>query len=409
MSNYIDQKVLAEDISLRLPINGLPYSVQEIITTYAKALNCPTEFVTGSAMAAAAQAAGNRFYWSDDLYKCYPQFYAMFAADSTVNKTKSLAKLFEPLERADESDKDKYEQVTAGMKKEEKARTPYKVRVLHDYTLESFQDNLRFNPDGVTAYCDEILTFFGNFDKYRAGADEKFFLSTFGNYSDYKKIRRSEGLIYIPCPIVRVVGGIQPDVLRKYFGGSLMLSDGMLPRFLCYMVPNDFMLDENGQVIRLDRVKAMWEQILNKLLSQVNTIRLVFDNSAQQIYQDYKNSHSKAKNAKTLYGYESSVCGKLEIYAIMWAMITRILRFAATDESVKNSLTICAADIEYSLNCMDYFQNTAMKAYHIITGGMTMPLRDCIRGLKDYIKNQSKFAESIGVSHQYVNKIINAK
>ena len=64
MSILLDKDMLGAT-SPRLPIEGLPYKVQDIITTYAKAMNCPTEFVTGAAMAAAAQAAGNRFVWSN--------------------------------------------------------------------------------------------------------------------------------------------------------------------------------------------------------------------------------------------------------------------------------------------------------------------------------------------------------
>ena len=56
MSILLDKDMLGAT-SPRLPIEGLPYKVQDIITTYAKAMNCPTEFVTGAAMAAAARDA----------------------------------------------------------------------------------------------------------------------------------------------------------------------------------------------------------------------------------------------------------------------------------------------------------------------------------------------------------------
>lgn len=232
--------------SLGLPIDGLPYLVQDVIVTYAKALSCPVEFVTGAAMAAAAQAAGSSFVWRNGQYTCYPQFYTALLGDSTANKTSSIRKLFKPLENADRQSYHEWERATGGLKKEEKARTPYRIHLLQDYTLESCQDSLKFNPDGVTAYADEILTFFGNFNKYRGGSDEKFFLSLFANYADYKRTRRGAGLDLIEHPIVRIIGGIQPEVLHPTFGGSTLLADGMLPRFLWYAVPDTFRFDETG-------------------------------------------------------------------------------------------------------------------------------------------------------------------
>ncbi len=409
MSILLDKDMLGAEPP-RLPIEGLPYQVQNIVTTYAKALNCPVEFVVGAAMAAAAQAAGNRFVWSNGQYTCYPQFYTALLGDSTANKTTSIRAMMKPLEQADRQAFNDWQQATADKKNDEKARTPYQIGLLQDYTLEAYQDALKFNPNGVTALADEILTFFGNLNKYRGGADEKFFLSAFANYSDYKKTRRGAGLDLIPHPIVRIIGGIQPEVLQPTFGGSTMLADGMLPRFLWYAVPEDFRFDESGTTTTTYFVEADWNSIISRLLNHQDIVRLDFDNEAQQLYTAYKIEHSKAKNRKTLYGYEAAVCGKLEIYAIIWAMTSRILRYAAEEAETDFTLTIQGYDMQHSLKCMDYFQQTAMRVYHTITdGSLNLKPSDCIRGLGDLIKNQSQFAESIGYSQQYVSKVLKGK
>lgn len=403
-------KDMLSTATTRLPIDGLPYKVQNIITTYAKALNCPTEFVTGAAMAAAAQAAGNRFVWSNGQYTCYPQFYTALLGDSTANKTTSIEKMMRPLEDRDRESFDQWIQATKDKKSDEKARTPYRIGILQDYTLESYQDALKYNPNGVTAYADEILSFFGNLNKYRAGADEKFYLSAFANYSDYKKTRRGRGIELIPSPIVRIVGGIQPDVLSVTFAGSPMLSDGMLPRFLWYAVPEDFHFDETATLIDTKQAETDWSNIINNLFRHQGIVRLIFDQGALNVYNEYKIEHAKAKNRKTLYGYEASVCGKLEIYAIMWAMTSRILRYVSEDSETGDTLTILEYDMQHSLRCMEYFQHTAMMVYDTITDtSPNLRPRDCILGLKDIIRNQSQFAESIGYSQQYVSKVLKGK
>ena len=406
--SILDKNMLGAE-SPRLPIDGLPQQVQNIIKTYAKALNCPTEFVTGAAMAAAAQAAGNRFVWSNGQYTCYPQFYTALLGDSTANKTTSIRAMMKPLERADRQAFNDWQQATADKKNDEKARTPYQIGLLQDYTLEAYQDALKFNPNGVTAVADEILSFFGNFNKYRGGADEKFFLSAFANYSDYKKTRRGAGLDLIPHPIVRIIGGIQPEVLQPTFGSTTMLADGMLPRFLWYAVPEDFRFDESGTTTTTHFVEADWNGIIDRLLNHQDIVRLDFDNEAQQLYTAYKITHSKAKNRKTLFGYEAAVCGKLEIYAIIWAMTSRILRAATEEATINDTLTILGYDMQHSLKCMEYFQQSAMQVYHTITEGIRLKPADCIRGLGDLIINQSQFAESIGYSQQYVSKVLKGK
>ena len=407
--SILEKNMLGEE-SKRLPIGGLPYEVQEIITTYANALNCPTEFVAGAAMAAAAQAAGNKFVWSNGQYTCYPQFYTALLGDSTANKTTAIRSMMKPLERYDRQSFAEWEQATADKKNEEKARTPYRIGLLQDYTIESYQDALKFNPNGVTAYADEILTFFGNFNKYRGnGADEKFFLSVFANYSDYSKSRRGYGIDMIPAPIVRIIGGIQPEVLQPTFGGSTMLCDGMLPRFLWYAVPEDFRFDETGNRHDTRQAADNWNGIISRLSNQNGTIALNLDDEAQRLYDDFKIEHAKAKNRKALYGYEAAVCGKLEIYAIIWAMTSRILRYAAEEADTFETLRILGYDMKYSLRCMEYFRHTAMMVYNTITNGITLKKTDCIRGLRDFIVNQTKFAESIGVPQPYISKLLNGK
>ena len=394
--------------SPRLPIDGLPYQVQNIVTTYAKALNCPIEFVVGAAMAAAAQAAGDRFLWDNGVHKDYPQFYMAIVGDSTANKTGAIRKMFKPLIEADTVSLEQRRDASKGMSKEEKARMAYTINLLQDATTEAYQDALKFNSRGVTLSHDELLSFF-DFNRYRKGNDEKFYCSMFANYDPYKIARKGNGIDYIQRPIVRVIGGIQPDVLASNFARSEMISDGMLPRFLWCMTPDDFLLDSTGVYTDTWQAETHWNNIINLLLRQEGMVRLVFDDDAQRAYNDYLKSHIEAKNAKSLYGYEAAVCGKLEIYAIIWAMTSRILRAAAEKASISDSLTILGYDMRYSLRCMDYFRHTAMRVYETITtDSIRISKKDWVRvGYQNgFFGNQSLMAELVGWDQSYVNKIV---
>lgn len=407
--------------ALHVPLDGLPLRFQGIVNTFAMALDCPPEYILGSAVTAIAQAAGNRFSWTNGKYKCFPQFYMGIVGDSTANKTSAINKIFAPLERADRVSYQEYERATGDMKREDKARTPYKMGVLTDYTLEAYLDALKFNPDGVTAKCDEILTFFGNAQQYKKDSqDEKFFLTCYGSYSDYKKARRGVGLEFIKEPIPRIIGGIQPKIMGRYFQGrnASMLEDGLLVRFLFVFVPEDYIHDEKGMAALIDTTTEdkLWSRIVGNIKGQKNRVSVAFDSEAAQRYQEFKNAHAQAKNAKTLSGYEAAVCGKLEIHAIMWAMAMRIIRYGL-ENRFENQITITGAEMEYSLRCMAYFRQTAMRAYDIITdtgGAKSTDKAEWFRAgyLKGFFpqdKSQTDIAEFFGTTRQKINDFFHGR
>lgn len=393
--------------SLSLPIDGLSYEVQNIIVKMAQALNCPREFVIASAMQAAAQAAGDRFMWSDGVHEDYPQFYTAILGSSTEGKSHAISKMFKPLAEADSISYEQRLEAVAGKSKEEKARIPYTTNILQDATIEAYQDALKFNSNGVTLVKDELLSFFA-FKSYNRGKsnDEKIYLSAFANYAPFKIARKGEGIEVIQRPIVRIIGGIQPEILSRNFGNSEMLDDGMLPRFLWFAKADDFRKDESGNRVDTTDVESRWRQIIWRIIDRKQPVKVVFSDNSENLYRGFCTEHIKGYNAGSLFGYELAVCGKLEIYAIMWAMTTAILRYAELGDT-EDVLYITEGEMKYTLRCMEYFHQTAMKVYDTITAGSVPKKKDCILGLKDYIINQSQFAESIGVSQQYVSKVIN--
>lgn len=409
--------------ALRLYLDGLDTQAQGIFNTSAAALDCPVVYIMGAAFTAIAQAAGNRFSWTNGQYTDYPQFYTALVGDSTTNKTGAINKMFKPLELSDRAAYDKYEQATETMKREDKARTPYKMGVLSDYTLEAYLDALKFNPDGVTARCDEILTFFGNNSRYKSDSqDEKFFLTYYGSYPDYKKTRRVTGPELIKEPKPRCIGGIQPKVIGTYFQGrnASMLDDGLLPRFL-WFCQDDFVHDEKGFAATVDTTETdnQWARIVHNVATRKDPVAVVFDTKAAELYQEFKNKHARAKNQKTLSGYEAAVCGKLEIHAIMWAMAVRIIRYGISPNIYDRVLKITEAEMAYTLRCMEYFRQTAMRVYDIIntnTGTKSMSKGEWVRqGYKNgFIGNsgrgwQQQLAELMGIDRQKISDFLSGR
>ena len=115
---------------------------------------------------------------------------------------------------------------------------PQRRKIVQDITAESLALTLADNPNGLLCYSDELAQWAGNMDSYRPGKatsrDQPFWLSA-KNGSSYTVDRVTRGSVSVPVNAVHVLGGIQPDVIRKLASG--WGGNGMMPRFLLANMP----------------------------------------------------------------------------------------------------------------------------------------------------------------------------
>lgn len=113
-----------------------------------------------------------------------------------------------------------------------------KRHVVSDATVESLQEVLRGSTGGVISSQDELSGWFGAMDKYAPGrgaqADRSFWLQAF-NGGRYTLDRIARGSSQIPNLSISLLGGIQPDVIRKIIGDSV--DDGLVQRLIPVILP----------------------------------------------------------------------------------------------------------------------------------------------------------------------------
>ena len=128
--------------------------------------------------------------------------------------------------------KAEYDRLSPEEKKEEDPPKREHLR-LEDTTIEAAQDAMRENPKGILCLQDELSGWFGSMEKYSAakGAqkDRGFWLRTWngGNLSVDRVMR---GSFMIENIGASVLGGVQPDVIRKIAGETY--DDGLIQRLL---------------------------------------------------------------------------------------------------------------------------------------------------------------------------------
>lgn len=104
---------------------------------------------------------------------------------------------------------------------------------IEDVTMESAQEVCKSSPDGVLALQDELSGWFGGIEKYAGGKggakDRSFWLRAY-NGGEYAVNRVSRGSFLIDNLSVSILGGIQPDALRKIMVDAS--EDGLIQRFM---------------------------------------------------------------------------------------------------------------------------------------------------------------------------------
>lgn len=106
-----------------------------------------------------------------------------------------------------------------------------------DSSPEKVGEILSNNENGLALIDDELSGWFSRMEKYAgskgSGADRAFWLKSFGGGS-YSIDRIGRGSIWVPNISITLLGGIQPDPLKKI--AKDLTDDGLLQRMFCIML-----------------------------------------------------------------------------------------------------------------------------------------------------------------------------
>ena len=123
-------------------------------------------------------------------------------------------------------------------KKTRGAKPTLRRHVLNDTTVEAAGKIFAENPHGLLVERDELAGWFGAMDKYSSGkgaaADRGFWLTAF-NGGTYTVDRISRASNFIENLSASVLGGIQPDAIRRVMADAV--DDGLIQRLIPVILP----------------------------------------------------------------------------------------------------------------------------------------------------------------------------
>jgi hypothetical protein len=200
-----------------------------------------------------------------------------------------LRRIDSELAKASSDERARFEKLSADERKQ--ADAPKQTRLLlQDTTIEAAQDILKDSPDGVLCYQDELSGWFGSMDKYSgargAAKDRAFWLEAYNGHS-YSINRVGRGSVFIEHLSVSILGGIQPEPIRKLADDSM--DDGLLQRLMPVVLQGA----REGRDEPLSGASADYSAAIGRLhgLGLGPPIVLRFDAAAQALRQKLEGEH----------------------------------------------------------------------------------------------------------------------
>jgi hypothetical protein len=401
------------------PTDILPEPIREFVAAGARAIGCDAAMIVLPLLAALASAIGatRRIQLKDGW--CEPAvLWTAIVAESGSHKSpaqelalRALRKIqtfkLEEHPELQESyernlllyDVDLKSWKTKGVKKgehpPEKPEEPSVDRYLvKDITLEALAERLSKNPRGLLVDCDELASWFGSFDQYRAGKG--------GDASKWLSMHRAEPLLidrktglnknlFIKFAAVSITGGIQPATLCRTLGQE-HFENGLAARMLLAAPPkrrkkwNTDCVDA-GVLLRVEKVFARLLALKFETDDNDSPVPrdLQLTSEGQQVWVDFFDQHAGLQFEAT--GKFAAVLAKIEAVAARLALIVHLARCATDDPTLEDLDFVDAASMRPGVTMARWFVDEARRVYAVFSE--TDQERNQ-RRLVEWIERQSK-------------------
>jgi hypothetical protein len=212
----------------------------------------------------------------------------------STKKTPIILRAAKPLKRLDAelwrqflAAKECYDELPTEERKRVERPKQRRLR-LEDTTIEGAQEVLKDSPDGVLCIQDELSGWFGGMDKYAgrgAAKDRGFWLQSFHGGS-YALNRIARGVAMIENLSVSLLGGIQPDPIRKIADDTV--DDGLLQR----LIPIVLCRGKAGRDAPTAQAARRYDELIVQLHEREHPgAPLQFDDAALEIRQGLEQKH----------------------------------------------------------------------------------------------------------------------
>ena len=332
----------------KIPLDAFPAKIQDMILALARQENYSIEYMMASLLVAVSTAIGNavniriRGGWISNS-----ALYMILVGRPGMGKTPPLDFAFRPIRKHDAKiikqfklDMEHYNSLVENGKAKKDNSSPLPDKpilrrtIISDFTPEALMRALDDNQRGIVVYVDEIMGMFNAVNQYSKGQLIEQLLTAFsGKPLDISRCSMPIP-IHIEHPFINIVGTMQTT-----------------------------QLDEDSSSASFDKYSAMWESIINKVISLPFTETedngltqkiLDFSSEAKAFFTNWRNEAIRAVNQIQDDGLVDSRVIKAPMITARLALVLQILRWAC-DEVHKDFVDIDSAKSAIALS--EYFEN----------------------------------------------------
>ena len=365
----------------KIPLDAFPAKIQDMILVLSRQENYSIEYMMASLLAAVSTAIGNavniriRGGWISNS-----ALYMILVGRPGMGKTPPLDFAFRPIRKHDAKiikqfklDMEHYNSLVENGKAKKDNSSPLPDKpilrrtIISDFTPEALMRALDDNQRGIVVYVDEIMGMFNAVNQYSKGQLIEQLLTAFsGKPLDISRCSMPIP-IHIEHPFINIVGTMQTTRMHELIEKGYK-DNGLIDRII-FVYPSsqeisDWQLDEDSSSASFDKYSAMWESIINKVISLPFTETedngltqkiLDFSSEAKAFFTNWRNEAIRAVNQIQDDGLVDSRVIKAPMITARLALVLQILRWAC-DEVHKDFVDIDSAKSAIALS--EYFENS---------------------------------------------------
>lgn len=423
---------------LEFPIDIFPLRIQNYLIECNKTLDSSVDYMGCSLIWLISVIVGNSFKmqvktgWIESV-----NVWISIVGKAGIGKTPSISNIIQPLAKINNSEIKnyikQYKKYEAYLELDKDAKNyteeikkPFKSQfIVNDITQEALIELHEENKNSVGVFKDELAGWFKDMNKYRAGSDLEFWLSSWSN-KGITLNRKTAKSSFVESPIIPVLGGIQPTILTQFFTEENK-ENGFIDRMLtCYPELEVDEYNENEIPIDVlnwysDYMVTFYNVVKRELIeynsdNEIESYICKFSPDAKKEWKRIFNEITKTQNSEDENEYMKSMLPKQKSYIPRFATIIHLFNYY---DNRLNDMTLISKDsILKAEKLSKYFITMAKKikidsavkndAKKIIYTNKDLTNKEkCLQILKSNSNIDKKdLAELLGVSLQMVYKYI---
>jgi len=368
---------------LIFPIDIFPLPLQAYMNECSKTLDASIDYMGCSMLWLSSVIIGNSIQvevkagWLENV-----TLWMAIVGKAGLGKTPSINNIIFPLLKANSKEiKDyikksekfnEYNELSKDEKKQhEKVGKPSKTQfIANDITLEALVDLHQESKNAVGVFKDELAGWLKDMNKYRAGSDLEFWLSTWSGKS-VSLNRMSRAGSFVENPLIPVLGGIQPSIFNTFYTDENK-ENGFMDRMLLSYPDlviesyNDKEIDYRMIKWYSDSVLSFYESIKANVVKYSDDGEIVpnvakFSDEAKTEWKRIFNDITTIQNDDNENEYMKSMLPKQKSYIPRFALLIDVMDKFFSDDITDSSMIISQQSVLKAEKLSKYFIATAKK------------------------------------------------